>query len=212
MTTRLQLYNAALRLCGEKKISTLSEDRKPRYLLDDIWNDGGVEFCLERGFWTFAERLVRIDYDTEVTPAFGHNRAFTKPTDWVKTSGICSDEFFKTPLTEYEDRSGYWYASIDQIYVKYVSNDTTYGNDLSIWPSQFADYVAAYFASQIVAELTGDEKKKEIVSREVKDKMRDALNHNLSSKPQQFPALGRWVSARTSYSRGDRGNRGSLIG
>lgn len=212
MTTRLMLYNEALRLCGERSISALTEDREPRYLLDSVWNNGGVKYCLEQGFWNFCSRFIRLDYDTSVTPQFGHNRAFSKPTDWVKTMGVCSDEFFTQPLLQYEEHTGYWYASIDQIYVQYVSNGSSYGNDLSIWPQTFADYAAAHFAEKIVVKLTGDENKHNMIKQEEKRLLMEAKNLDGSATPQKFPARGSWSTSRYDRSHRDRGNRGQLIG
>jgi len=212
MTTRLYLYNEALRICGDRSLSSLTEDREPRYLLDAVWDNGGVNACLERGFWQFATRFVRLDYDTAVTPSFGYNRAFSKPTDWVKTAGICSDEFFTAPLLHYTDEAGYWYASIDQIYVKYVSNGASYGSDLSVWSQAFADFAAAHFARKIVTKLTGDENKRnEVIALEEK-LLGQAQNLDASASPQKFPAPGNWASSRLMSRSGDRGNRGSLIG
>ena len=37
MATKLGLYNRALRVLGETKLSSLSEAREPRYILDDIY-------------------------------------------------------------------------------------------------------------------------------------------------------------------------------
>lgn len=213
MTTRLQLYNAALRLCGEQKLASLTEDRKPRYLLDDVWSDGGVKACLEKGFWQFATRSVQVDYDTAVTPAFGYNRAFSKASDWVKTAAVCSDEFFSAPLLQYADETGYIYASIDTIYVKYVSDGNSYGSDLSIWPEAFSAFAAAYFANEIVYSITGDENKKLVVEKVLESTLREAKNLNASANPQKFAAPGRWSSSRNNpFGRLDRGNRGSLIG
>ena len=42
MATRLQLYNRALRIIQERKLSSLTEKREPRFLLDDVWEEGGV--------------------------------------------------------------------------------------------------------------------------------------------------------------------------
>ena len=212
MTTRLYLYNEALRMCGERSISSLTEDREPRYLLDSVWNNGGVDYCLEQGFWQFATRSVQVDYDTAVTPAFGFNRAFTKPTDWVKTAAVCSDEYFRVPLINYTDEAGYWYAEIDTIYVKYISNGNSYGNDLSVWTQSFADYAASHFAYKIVKKLTGDENKELALKQDRKDFLNAAKNHDRSGDPQKFPAPGRWASSRSRGSGRDRGNRGSLIG
>ncbi len=46
VTTKLQIFNGALRMCGERKLASLSEDRQPRRLLDDEWADGAVDYCL----------------------------------------------------------------------------------------------------------------------------------------------------------------------
>jgi hypothetical protein len=51
--------------------------------------------------------------------------AFAKPTDWVDTSAVCQDEYFRVPLLQYADEVGYWFADLDEIYVKYVSDGAT---------------------------------------------------------------------------------------
>lgn len=212
-TSRLKIYNAALTICGEREIASLTEDREPRRLLDTVWDNDGVNACLEMAQWKFAMRSVRIDYDADVTPDYGYSRAFSKPTDWVLTSAFCSDEFFRVPNTRYVDESGYWYSDIDEVYVKYVSDDASYGNDLSLWPATFADYVAAHFAAKIIFKLTSDkEKRKEVIDWRDKQ-LTTAKNKDAMAGPQQFPAPGNFVTSRGSAGgRRDRGNRGNLIG
>jgi hypothetical protein len=105
VTTQLDVYNDALLLCGERFLASLTEEREPRRLLDRVWASNGVRTCLEMGQWNFAMRSVQIDYDSGVQPAWGYNRAFAKPTDWVLTSGLCSDEFMRSPLTRYIDEA-----------------------------------------------------------------------------------------------------------
>jgi len=213
MTTKLQLYNQALRYCKERKIADLTEDREPRRLLDDVWDNGGIEACLEDGQWKFAIRTVRIDYDPDITTDFGFNFAFSKPTDWVVTSAVCSDEYFDVPLTRYSHENDYWYADLEIIYVKYVSNDTAYGGDLSLWPSTFTDYVAAYFANEMVDKLTANA---DVITR-VADRLErnklKAKNKDAQNQPQRFPASGSFVNSRHHLrTNRDRGNRGRLIG
>ena len=212
-TTRLELYNSALTICGERHIASLTEDREPRRLLDHVWDTDGVKACLEMGQWKFAMRSVRIDYDADVTPDYGYRRAFTKPDDWVVTSALCSDEYFRAPLTEYVDETGYWYSDLDTIYVRYVSNDSSYGNDMSLWPASFADYVAAYFARKIVLKLTADEKKIDMVEKREEKNLKTAKNKDAMGGAQQFPAPGNFVNSRgNGGGRRDRGSRGQLIG
>ena len=43
MITRLQLYNSALLLLGERNLASLSENREPRRLLDHVWDTGASQ-------------------------------------------------------------------------------------------------------------------------------------------------------------------------
>lgn len=219
MTTRLQLYNDALMLCGERFLASLTEEREPRRLLDQVWDSNGVRYCLEQGQWQFAMRTQEVDYDPSTEPPFGYRRAFNKPDDWVLTSALCSDAYFRTPLLAYADELEFWYADLDTIYVKFVSNDSDYGADLSIWPATFSDYAAAYFASKIIAKLTQDEKRiafllgapGDIDGGELGRRLKVAKSRAAMTQPTQFPAQGSWTRSRYG-SRGDRGNRNRLIG
>lgn len=218
-TTRLQLYNDALMLCGERFLASLNEEREPRRLLDQVWDSNGVRYCLEQGQWQFAMRTQQVDYDPSTEPPFGYRRAFNKPDDWVLTSALCSDAYFRTPLLSYADELQLWYADLDTIYVKFVSNDASYGADLSIWPATFSDYAAAYFASKVIAKLTQDEKRiafllgapGDIDGGELGRRLKVAKSRAAMTQPTQFPAQGSWTRSRYG-SRGDRGNRNQLIG
>lgn len=210
MTTRLQLYNAALRLCGERRLSAITENREPRLLLDNVWDDGGRRACLEQGQWNFAMRTRHITYSTDVTPPFGYRRAFAKPTDWVLTAGLCTDAYFREPLLQYVDERGYWYADQDDIYVRHVSDDDNYGNDLSLWPMSFADFAAAYFADKIILKLTSDKDRLAVVKRALKDSRLNALNRDAMNEPTRFPPAGSWVRARFGRGGGGRNDGGSI--
>lgn len=212
--TRLGIYNQALRICGERALASLTEEREPRRLLDQVWSEGGVMACLEEGQWNFAMRAVQIDYDPDVSPAFGLTYGFTKPEDWVRTSGFCSDEQFVVPYRGYKDEPGFWYADITPIYVRYVSNDAAFGGDMTKWPATFGQFVASFFASEIIFKLTSDKERIALVKKEMKDRKRDALNKDAMNDPTGMPFRGSWSRARsggrTPWS--DGGNRGNLIG
>jgi hypothetical protein len=212
-TTKLDLYNKALRMLGERKLASLSEERKPRRLLDDVWDQGGIEYCLEQAQWHFAMRTIQIDYDPSIEPGFGYRRAFVKPSDWVRTSALTTDEYFNNPLTAYSDEAGYWYSDHDLLYVKYVSNDASYGNDLNSWPTTFEDYVAAYFASEISLGVNSDENKYLALLKILDRKKLDAKSKDAQAESTKFPAPGSWSGSRTGTRSGrERGNRNSLLG
>jgi len=221
-TSRLAIYNGALLLCGQRGISSLTENVEARYLLDVVWNDGGMRYCLEQAQWRFAMRTTKQTYDPSITPAFGYAKAFPKPTDWIETAAVCSDEYFNSPLRQYADEIGFWFSDLEDIYVKYVSDDTNYGSDLSLWPYSFTDYVKFYFAGRIAPKLTSvaglDLKLNGPPGRPDKGAVHAALtnakNRDAMAGPTSFPARGTWSLSRQGSGRGwrDGGNRGSLIG
>lgn len=219
--SRLNIYNDALLMIGERALSTLTENVEPRYLLDQVWNANGVDGCLEEAQWEFAMRTIQIDYDSGITPDFGYARAFDKPTDWILTSALCSDEFFRVPVLRYVDETGYWYSDLDTLYVRYVSNDPAYGGDLSKWPRSFTDFVAAHFASKIILKLSSDEAKLTmfINPQRPEHSIRGRALLNAKSRcamagPSKMMATGNWSNARTrGVSRRDGGGiTGSLLG
>ena len=202
--SRFSVYQGALRLCGERRLSSITEDRKPRYLLDDAWDNDGVLTCLEAGQWRFAMRAVELTYSSDFTPPFGYQYAFEKPDDLVRVCGVCSDEHFDIPLLRYVDEGDYWFADITNIYVRYVSNDNEFGFDFAKWPPSFTRYVEAYLASKIVADLTGDEKKEAKILGLLDQYLITARANDAMKEPTRFFPQGSWISARMG--RTDREN------
>lgn len=196
MASQLSIYNGALRLLGERRLASLSEEREPRYLLDDVWDDNGVRACLEMGHWNFATRTQKIEYDPSIQPDFGYRYAFGKPTDWIRTTAVCADEYFNVPITRYEDEASYWFADYDLIYVRYVSDDVGYGLNYAKWPKSFSMLVESYFANEIVNILTHSDSAVQRVERALQKALRAAAGNDASNQPQKILPSGRWVSSR----------------
>lgn len=219
-TTKLLLYNRALLMVGERALTSVDEDVEARRLLDVVWDTGGVDICISEGQWNFAMRSVRIDFDPSLEPDFGFKRAFTKPVDHILTSAFCSDEFFRVPHLRYVDEVDFWYCELDEIFVRYISNDPDYGGDRGSWPAMFTEFVAAHFASAIVLKLTGDaDKLKLFVNPESPQSsirgraLLAAKSRNAMGNPSQYMAQGNWTKSRL---RGpnyrDGGSQTNLIG
>lgn len=219
-TDRLKLYNGALTIIGERSIASLTTNEESRRLLDNQWNDGAVEFCLQQGQWRFATRASKFHYETAVEPQFGYPRAFAKPTDWQATAAVCSDEFYRVPMTRYSDETGFWFADIDDIYVKYISSAADWGMNLAIWPPAFTEYVKTYLASKIVMKLTNDKERMLMITKPRSGLLAvaeiTAKNKDCQGDPPKFPAQGSWSRSRMGgRARGpmrDGGNTGNLIG
>ncbi len=203
---KLALYNGALRLCRERKLKNLTENRKSRRLLDGVWdNDDPVSHCLEQGNWQFATRTVRLNYDTGIEPDFGFQRAFAKPDDWLRTIGVSFGEYFTDPATRFVDEAGYWYADIDELYVRYISNGNSYGLNTSLWSKTFRKFVESYLANEIVSDLTSSGSLHEKVEEIHEKRMSKAQGIDGVNRPTTFPSRGNWNASRQG--RGGRYNQ-----
>lgn len=195
-TTRLKLYNKALTMCGARTISALTDNIESRRVMDTIWDNGAVRHCLEQGYFNFSIRTVLIDATSEIEPDFGYQHAFQKPSDWVRTYAVCSDEYFRSPLTQYEDEVGYWFSDTDPMYVQYVSDGEEYGLSLGDWPEYFTRYVEAYMAAEAAPRLTMSESKAERLKQKELRFLRDARTQDASNQPAKMPPLGSWARSR----------------
>lgn len=200
MADRLTIYNSALRALGERSLSSLTEEREPRYELDAIYSPT-VLYCLEDGAWDFAMRTAQVDASLSVTPEFGYQYAFQKPSDWVRTFQVSPSELLTPPLvaSEFTDEAGYWYANVDPLFVKFVSRDVAYGLDLARWPESFAAYVSSRLAWEISARLTSSEDKRQRLEKEMVRLRSNALAKDAINSPVAFAPPGSWSRARTGF-------------
>lgn len=212
-TFTLNLYNNALRLCGNTRLAALTDKQEARFLLDDAWNDGAVQDMLEQGLWYFAKRTAKLTADPAITPNFGYRRVFQKPTDWVRTMALASDEYFNTPITQASDEGGNLYCDLQTIYFAYVSNDPQFGGAYNRWPQTFYNAVGAHLAEQIVWKLTADKEKVKLVKGEAKRLLTDARSKAAMNESSAFLPIGSWLRARLGGRVAtDGGNKNSLYG
>lgn len=211
-TTQLQLYNIALgEYLGERALTSLSENREPRRILDDAWANGAVNYCLEQGMWNFGTRAAMVTNTPSISPPFGFQYAFQKPTDLARLTSICADENYSTPVLRYVEEAGYWYTDIPDIYIGYVSKDAAFGGDMSLWPETFVQVVASYLAYKVALRVTQSKQTRDDVKEAYHKNLVDARSKDAMQQATQFLPQGSWVRSRGS-ARGDRGNKGQLIG
>src|SRR6266436_295039 len=157
--TRLSIYNGACSVIGERVLANISETRETRRALDDIWDRGGVNTCLAMGLWNFAARGIQWNFSPDFSPPWGYQYAFNLPSDWVRWMRVCVDPNLTVPLLQYTDEGQFFFCDLQQLWVKYVSNDANFGMNLAAWPDNCQRYVEAYFGAAIAMRITGDEKK-----------------------------------------------------
>lgn len=205
MADKLTIYRGALRLIGHgASLSSLTEVSHARTELDNAWTSS-VDFLLTEALWNFALRSVELSKDDDVSPNFGYDYAFSKPDDWVRTASI-SDSAIDDGIgfEDYDDKGDYWYASINPLYVDYVSDDASYGYNVGRWRQRFAKALEAHLAFEIAMALGKDRAVRNdmfnlYTKRIAQAKSLDAVDERVRKKPQ-----GRLVTARlASGSRKD---------
>lgn len=211
MTTKLLVYNGALTKLGERRLASLSENREPRRALDGVWDDGFVNKVLIAGLWNFATRTAEAAYSASVAPDFGYRRAYDKPSDFVRTVAVCSDEYFKCPVLDYADEGAFWFSDLDTMYLKWVSNGASYGGDLALWPDNFSEYAQWALAEKVCKRITQSEAGLQDVRKEMKKALTQARSTDAMADPTAFPPQGSWSKARRgSRSRNMRDDHGGL--
>lgn len=195
MSDKLSLYNSALRLIGDIKLSSLSDNTEAQYVIDDIFLDC-CYYCLEAGYWNFAMRASELDDDPSVEPQFNYQFAFRRPDDWLRTAAVFGDSYERNSVQDYAFEQGYWYAQITPLYVRYVSKDDAYGMNLGKWTQHFQKFIEAHIASEICTRLSQSTSKQEELYKLEEKRKRDAMNKNAMENPVRYPELGQWAKSR----------------
>jgi hypothetical protein len=205
--TQLKTYNAALNLCGSRRITSLSVDEEARHVLDDVWDRGHVDRCLAKGMWKFALRTSQIDYDTSYTdPLESGWYRFDVPSDHIRTVQFSQNGSFTDPDLGYQKEGAYWYSTLQIIYVRYVSNGASYGADYSLWPEDFQQFVEADLALQCIKRLTDAKADYEDLARVRNRLLLEAKSTSAMEDPTRFPPETSWNASRRGF-RGYRSNR-----
>ena len=212
MATKLGVWNRSLVALGHRRLSDTGEAVEAGRELTAVY-DQVVAECVSAGSWNFAMETIEAAADTGVTPDFGYTEVFAKPTDWVRTIGVSQDEYFSYPLLQYYDDDDFWSADSTPIYVRYVSNDTGLGLDLTRWPAAFTRFVELELAARVALKLTQSASLEESLEKKRDKARRTALNQDAMNEVQpRFPPPGSWTISRGGRSSRQRGSRSNLIG
>jgi hypothetical protein len=158
-TSKLLIYNNALALLGERRLSNLYEDREPRYVLDETYNLELVNHCLEVAKPRFAVSSVKLA-SPAASSVHGLDSVYTLPADFISTlsdpgvhgsnGSFFADEDFQNPVDRYvlEGRT----VATDiatNLWMRYITS----GRSLVLWTPTFSRLVSAYLAKEIASRL-----------------------------------------------------------
>lgn len=150
---KLALYNNALLLIGQRSLSSLTEDREPRHLLDASYALDAIEYCLEVVEPVFARKTALI---SSVTVSAEHDldNVHTLPTDYISIVGVYSDAKLDQEINRYIIEGNTLACEYQSIHLRYMSSDAV--TTFTYWSPAFSRVVAAYLAREISIKLAPD--------------------------------------------------------
>lgn len=177
---KLSVYNNALILVGERTLTSLTENREPRRLLDSSFDFDAIKYCLEIVKPVFSRKTVKLD--TSV-PSANHDldNVFTLPDDWIATVDVYSDSRLDQPVTRYINEDRTIACEYDTIFVRYASSDNE--EVYAKWSPAFALVVSTYLAREISTRLVPAEY--ETLNEKFSERVEAALNIESTKEPRQ---------------------------
>lgn len=200
MADRKRIYNGALRLLGDARIASLTEPNNNRYVLDDVWSDA-VDYMLEQASWNFAVRGAEIQADDDFEPLYGYKYSFRKPDDWVRTTSICDNPYYEPGFEQFQDDNNFWFADLDTLYIRYVSNEDAYGWNIGAWRQGFSKTLEAFMAFESGLPISNDKGNRNDLYNLFKDRLKSAKAKDAVDEAVQRPPVGRLVQSRFSRGR-----------
>lgn len=203
MTTKIDLYNEAALILKLRAVDSLVENTPTRVTFDHAYS-AVVDYMLGQANWHFAARIVEID--PEVTgPSFGYTNYFEKPADFARLIEISRHPNLYPTLDDFVEEAGFWAASCNPLYVKYVSNDAQYGGDLARWTPHFTRATAFEIAERCAGKLTkmGDGDLERLEKRKMAA-LHKAKSVEAFGQPVKRPPPGNLVRARVGARQHDR--------
>lgn len=195
MTTRLTVFNSALRLIGEETISDPDVSSKPGRELRAAFPEASA-VCLSSGNWNFAierSQLVR----GAAPPRWGYKYAYQTDASLLKIVFVSPSGFERDDTRDYADEKGLLLCDHEALYVKWVSRDWIEAR-IGDWSPLYADYVAADLGERVCEVLTGKSSREKGIDRETTRRRRAALAFDAQQSPQARRNPGSFVTARRS--------------
>lgn len=195
--SKLTIYNGALNACKSRRLSTITDDVEPRYVLDDNWDRDFLDTVLEKGLWNFAMRTVKVDADTSYTDPLGAGwNRFDVPDDYIRHAQIDSNGSFTNPDLSFQEENGFIYSTLSTIYMRYVSNDAAFGGDYTLWPQSFTRFAEHYLAFLSVGRIS--DAKTDVDSLEAKARrfLFEARSRDAMKEATKFPPESSWNKSR----------------
>lgn len=185
--TKLSLYNDALQLLGERRLASDTEDREPRYDLDNLYDNGGIDYCLEvvkPRYATEFEQLTGAAPTADVTWDF----QVPLPADFIAIfdeidgkPAVYRDGRAESPITRFQRESTYLLMDEQNPWVRYIIQHTD--PQLADIPVSFGRVISAYFARELAWKYDPDAE--EMLTERLAERIEVSREIEASNSPAQ---------------------------
>jgi hypothetical protein len=159
MATKLEIYNEALRMCGDLRLANITEDVEARYALDDAWSRS-VLFVASQANWPHAYASAQVALSSD-TSSPGYTKSYTiNNANWLRTVMVSLDEHFAVGA-HYHQALGKLFlnTAASNIFVRYIDRTYLADGSISTWSEMFCSAVSHRLAFEVCERLTQDPQK-----------------------------------------------------
>lgn len=152
--SQLSVFNDALKMLGDHRLITTTDDVEARYELDRSWTNA-VAFVFQAAFWRFTLVTATLTHNGALTPTVaGYTSVFAQPANYYRPHALYVLSTARECPLDVKQQGVLFYANTTPINIRYVSSALI--ATPASWPETVAKAVAAYMAFDIASRISQD--------------------------------------------------------
>lgn len=200
MADQLTIWNMALTLVAEKRLSSLSDDDGNRELLSNFW-EMARDARLTSSAWSFAIQRKALAVDT-AAPAWGFDYQYSLAGDVVRVLQV-SETYAGVDTAFFRDSDNTLFRVEGRkiltdlgapLYVKWIVNSV----DVGLWHAAFAMLLACDLAALVNPRATESEQTQQRIEKMQMQAWALAASTNAIEQPSESVADDTWMAAHAS--------------
>ena len=189
MADVVQICNRAMQRLGAKRITSLTQDtpnaRSCNFAYEPI-----RDAELRSHTWSSAVKRAQLAEDS-TAPIFGKTARFALPSDFIRLLPLDPEQNENT--IDYQIESGFIYTNYSApLNIRYIYRLT----DVNTMDSLMREALSMRLAMKLCEEVTQSNTKKDLISLDYKNLIREARKVNAIERIAQEPPTDTWVTVR----------------
>jgi len=191
---QVEIANLALQEVGAEPITSLADDTATARAVNLRFGPTRDQF-LRTPPWNFATGRSKLAL-LEEPPAFGFDKAFALPSDWLRTRHVLTDSSqhpeHQIHEPHYQIEGGNLLADHDEIFMIYTRRET----NTEKWDTLATDAFVLLLASRIARVITQNFNLAETLDSSYRVKLQEARTVNSTDDPARRIEADEWLASR----------------